>query len=625
MATTSRDYYELLGVERNADEAELKRAFRRKARELHPDVSDAPDAEERFREVVEAYEVLSKSETRELYDRFGHAGLQGGGFRPTQFDFGSLTDLFSAFFGDDLFGVAPRPRLARRATSQPRSRSSSSTPRPACTRDVPFDVVVGCGRCGGDGAEPAPGRRLRRLRRHRPDPAGRTQRVRRVRAHAAVPAVRRPAARSSSPARTARGRGARRARTLAVEIPAGIHDGQRIRLSGEGHVGSLGGPAGDVYVRVRVKPDPRFVREGDDVYSTLDLTIAEAALGTTRTVETLDGESELTFEAGTQPGEVRVLNGRGMPVLQGFGRGDHRVLVNVVVPRHLTRRAARPARGVRRAHGRRELPAGRRLLREAEERLPLSGLRRVAVRVPLERAEEARALMLELVPGGLRGARARRRARARRLHGRARRRTDRARVRRRPGGRRARRLGGPLARRSTSRRAPGRSGSARPGRERPRTRSRSSSTRASRSARARTPTTRLCLELLAEPAARQPPRRRLRLRRSLGRRGASSASRRCTRSTTTRSRSRRRGRTPSANGVDVDARVARRREGELPTPTRWSRTSRSTTSSRIAARMMRAELVTSGYLDGERPRSRAGRTSRRERSTAGPRTASRRR
>src|SRR5213083_1976745 len=110
MATTERDYYELLGVHREASEAEIKKAFRRLARELHPDVSELPDAEERFREVVEAYEVLSKSETRELYDRYGHAGLRGGGFTPTQFDFGSLNDLFAAFFGDDLFGVGSRAR-----------------------------------------------------------------------------------------------------------------------------------------------------------------------------------------------------------------------------------------------------------------------------------------------------------------------------------------------------------------------------------------------------------------------------------------------------------------------------------------------------------------------------------
>src|SRR5213082_1339143 len=114
MATTRRDYYELLGVSRSADETEIKRAFRRLARELHPDVSDAPDAEERFKEVVEAYEVLSNSERRELYDRFGHAGLQSQGFRPTAFDFGTLGDLFSAFFGDDLFGVGARPSRGAR-------------------------------------------------------------------------------------------------------------------------------------------------------------------------------------------------------------------------------------------------------------------------------------------------------------------------------------------------------------------------------------------------------------------------------------------------------------------------------------------------------------------------------
>ena len=125
-------------------------------------------------------------------------------------------------------------------------------------------------------------------------------------------------------------------RTLEVEIPAGIHDGQQIRLSGEGHAGVLGGRAGDVYVQVRVRPDPRFVREGNDVFSTVDLTMTDAALGTSLPVQTIDGEVELEFEAGTQPGDIRVLRGRGMPVLQGFGRGDHRVLVNVQVPRRLT-------------------------------------------------------------------------------------------------------------------------------------------------------------------------------------------------------------------------------------------------------------------------------------------------
>jgi molecular chaperone DnaJ len=125
-------------------------------------------------------------------------------------------------------------------------------------------------------------------------------------------------------------------RTLEVEIPPGIHDGQQIRLSGEGHAGALGGRAGDVYVQVRVRPDPRFVREGNDVFSTVDLTMTEAALGTSVRVATIEGEVELEFEPGTQPGEIRVLRGHGIPVLQGFGRGDHRVLVNVQVPRRLT-------------------------------------------------------------------------------------------------------------------------------------------------------------------------------------------------------------------------------------------------------------------------------------------------
>jgi molecular chaperone DnaJ len=125
-------------------------------------------------------------------------------------------------------------------------------------------------------------------------------------------------------------------RSLEVEIPAGIHDGQQIRLSGEGHAGSLGGRSGDLYVLVRVRPDERFVREGNDIFTTVDLTMTQAALGTTARVPTLEGDVELEFEPGTQAGEIRVLRGRGMPVLQGFGRGDQRVLVNVQVPRRLS-------------------------------------------------------------------------------------------------------------------------------------------------------------------------------------------------------------------------------------------------------------------------------------------------
>src|ERR687885_285057 len=146
MATTERDYYELLGVPRTASEAEIKRAFRRLARELHPDVNEAPDAAERFKEVVEAYEVLSKSETRQLYDRHGHAGLRGGGFTPGHFDFGSLSDIFSAFFGDDLFGTATR--RGRGADVAAEVEIDLADAARGTTRNVPFQVAVTCSRCG---------------------------------------------------------------------------------------------------------------------------------------------------------------------------------------------------------------------------------------------------------------------------------------------------------------------------------------------------------------------------------------------------------------------------------------------------------------------------------------------
>src|ERR687885_513049 len=154
MATTQRDYYEVLGVSRGADGGEIKRAFRRLARELHPDVSDAPDAQERFREVVEAYEVLSKRETRELYDRFGHAGLRSGGFAPSQFDLSSLSDLFAAFFGDDLFGVGFGRTSRRGADVAAEVEIELVEAARGTRREVPFPVAVTCATCHGSGARP---------------------------------------------------------------------------------------------------------------------------------------------------------------------------------------------------------------------------------------------------------------------------------------------------------------------------------------------------------------------------------------------------------------------------------------------------------------------------------------
>jgi molecular chaperone DnaJ len=336
MATTERDYYELLGVARDASEGEIKKAFRGLARELHPDVSEAPDAEERFREVVEAYEVLSKSETRELYDRYGHAGLRSGGFQPGHFDFGSLSDLFSAFFGDDLLGGrASRSRGADLVAAVEIELAEAAA---GVTRQVPFQVAVTCAHCEGDGAEP--GSKVTTCATC--GGAGRLQQVSRsvfgefVRTQA-CPACGGSGRTIETPCTECQGAGrVLEERRLEVSIPPGIHDGQRIRLSGEGHAGAGGARAGDMYVQVHVLHDARFVREGNDIFSTVDLTITQAALGAVLTVPTLDGDLELEFEPGVQPGEIRVLRGRGMPVLQGFGRGDQRVLVNVVVPRRLT-------------------------------------------------------------------------------------------------------------------------------------------------------------------------------------------------------------------------------------------------------------------------------------------------
>ena len=336
---TAHDYYDLLEVRRDADDQEIKKAFRRLARQLHPDVSEEPDAEARFREVTEAYEVLSNSETRALYDRYGHAGLRSGGFTPTDFDIGGLSDLFTAFFGDDIFGAGAGVRGGRQRGADVAAEIEIELAEAAKGTTVPvtFELAVPCERCDGGGAEPG----TTPVTCERCGGQGRLQEVSRnvfgqfVRTRPCPDCRGRgrivdPCTECSGSGRTVE------RRELRVEVPAGIHNGQRIRMTGEGHAGQQGGRAGDVYVLVHVRPDDRFVREGNDIYSQVDLTIVQAALGTKLTVETLDGPVDLDLPAGTQPGDVRVLRGKGMPVLQGFGHGDHRILVNVSVPRHLT-------------------------------------------------------------------------------------------------------------------------------------------------------------------------------------------------------------------------------------------------------------------------------------------------
>lgn len=340
MATAERDYYEILGVDRGASDGEIKKAFRRLARELHPDVSDAPDAQERFREVAEAYEVLSNPETRQTYDRFGHAGLRSGGFAPADFDLGNLSDIFSAFFGDGLFGQAANRvvRPDRGADVAAVVEIELADAYTGLAVDVPVRVAVTCETCGGNGAAPG----TTPVTCETCGGAGRVQQVSQsvfgqfVRS-GTCPRCNGAGRLVETPCETCDGAGRTLAdRALSVDVPAGIHDGQRIRLRGEGHAGTLGGPAGDVFVQVRVRPQKGLERDGDDLHALVELTMTDAALGAGVTVQHPGGDVEVEVPAGTQPGDVRVVKGRGMPSLSGGRGGDLHVHVAVRVPRHLT-------------------------------------------------------------------------------------------------------------------------------------------------------------------------------------------------------------------------------------------------------------------------------------------------
>ena len=333
-----RDYYEVLGVERGADEAEVKKAFRKLARELHPDVNPGdPQAVERFREVAEAYEVLSDADTRARYDRFGHAGVDGSSLHTDQFmDFGSLSDLLGAFFGDDLFGGARAQRRGGDVAANVTLEFAEAAF--GVERRLDIKVIGDCDRCGGSGAEPG-------SESYTCDTCGGQGRVQRVQQTALGQFVQTGACPTcggrgiviETPCSSCRGRGLQQVvETVEVQIPAGIMDGQRLQLRGRGNQGQPGGPRGDLYVGVRVRPHPSFQRDGNDIVTVLNLPFTRAALGTNVTVDTLDGEQEVELRAGTQPGDVLLLRGKGVPVLNGRGRGDHRVLVNVMLPQRLT-------------------------------------------------------------------------------------------------------------------------------------------------------------------------------------------------------------------------------------------------------------------------------------------------
>ena len=335
-----RDYYEVLGVARGADEREIKRSFRRLARELHPDVNQHdPEAEEKFKEAAEAYEVLTDPERRSVYDRYGHEGLQSSGFSSNFSGFGSFGDIFDAFFGGDSpFGGGMRSAAAQGGDVAVAVEISLEDAARGVSVEVNYDAVDVCENCRGNGAEP--GTPIETCSRC--EGAGQLRAVQRTAFGQLVRQVVCDVCGgdgkiAKQPCGECRGRGRRAGRRrLSVDVPAGIADEQRIRLSGRGHAGERGGPPGDLYVLVRVAEDERFVRDGNDLVSPLHISAPEAALGTTVEVETLDGPRPVEIAAGTQPGTIITLPGLGMPSLRRGDRGDQRVLVNVVIPRRLS-------------------------------------------------------------------------------------------------------------------------------------------------------------------------------------------------------------------------------------------------------------------------------------------------
>jgi molecular chaperone DnaJ len=341
----ARDYYEVLGVGRDADEAAVKKAFRRLARELHPDVNaHDPDAEAKFKEAAEAYEVLSDADRRQLYDSYGHEGLKTGGYQPNFGDFGSISDLFSAFFGAGGFEAAFSGGRMRGGAMQGGDVAVAVAIDLASAAhgehvEVAYDARTRCTTCNGNGAKP--GTPIETCERCQG--AGQLQAVSRTAFGQMVRNVvcdvcggdgRWP----RDPCETCRGEGmVVDKRRVEVEVPAGIADGQRIRVTGRGHAGERGGPNGDLYVVVRVRQDERFLRDGSDLVTVVDVPAPLAALGTTVDVPTLDGPVPVEIKAGTQPGEEIRLGGRGMPPLQRGRTGDLRVVINVTIPRRLTR------------------------------------------------------------------------------------------------------------------------------------------------------------------------------------------------------------------------------------------------------------------------------------------------
>jgi len=336
---TERDLYTVLGVERGASDAEIKRAFRKLAQQWHPDINKEPEAQARFKEINEAYQVLSDPQRRQTYDTFGRAGLgqDGGGFEG---GFGGFGDIFDAFFGGAAAG-ARRGRPQAGSDLRYDIRISFEEAIRGAEKEIEFPVLGRCETCSGSGAKPGTSSSTC------PQCNGRGE-VRAVRQTmlgqmvnvSTCPRCRGDGRIVDTPCETCKGDGrVERNRTLRVSIPPGIDEGHQIRLSNEGEVGPRSGPAGSLYVVVHVTPHPELRREGTELVYEADVSIAQAALGTRLSVPTVDGEEEVEVKPGTQPGTEIRLRGKGVPHLRRSGsRGDLHVFVNVAVPTKLSRR-----------------------------------------------------------------------------------------------------------------------------------------------------------------------------------------------------------------------------------------------------------------------------------------------
>jgi molecular chaperone DnaJ len=339
---SKRDYYEVLGVSRDTNQDEIKKAYKKMAKKYHPDLNpDSKTAEEKFKEINEAYEVLSDPEKKARYDQFGHAGTDGGfeGFGGS--DFSGFGDIFDMFFGGGFGGTGAggRRRAAERGADLRLDLSIAFEEAAfGVEKDVEIPRMESCDVCQGSGAEPGTQPKTcpvcggsGKVKSTQSTPFGQFQTVRTCHRCQGMGTF------IEKVCKHCRGSGkVRKVRKIHVKIPAGVDNGSRLRVANEGEAGSQGGLPGDLYVYINVKPHKTFIRENDDVICELRISFTQAALGAEVEVPTLDGNVKLTIPEGTQTGTSFRLRGRGIPKLRGYGRGDHHVKVKVVTPTKLT-------------------------------------------------------------------------------------------------------------------------------------------------------------------------------------------------------------------------------------------------------------------------------------------------